>query len=683
MMVRCFLIGLIGLLFCGTSLALDLEDFHIGSSRPDASVFVEQVIEDGKVLVRVADPDNKAVLGLTAEDFSISQFGRPARIVSVESFAENVDVPRHIVLMLDNSGSMRQRNAVEPLLAAMDELLRIVRPIDQVYLVVFADDDTQTMGGRDLHVRLIKSNNAADLKNVVNQIFRGRLTNNTFLYEGMLAGLEIVNRLPADEPKFMVVFSDGEDLNSRYSRDDVMNTFKKLERFEAHTIDFMPGAAHDPFLKEFARQGGGEFWKATEASSLVPIFQGVASKLQSNYVVSYLFPFEGQLAVSPARLTIEEIKTFDASPLLGHIYFEPESADISNRYHRFSSQAETVTFIESDLRGTLDKYHHVLDIIGRRLRDNPEATITLVGCNADFGEEKGRTDLSQMRAVAVRTYLQYIWNIDPARMPVEARNLPAKPSTSRSEEGRADNRRVEIHSQYPALFDLVRSTYLGYRFDNSALVVRPLLNTTYGVADWQIRAVAGSDTLAELAGQGTPAEFYRLPLLFERPHYVGEAGSIKVHMDVKDGRDQKLSLVSEPVEVQFLQTSRQLAQRLDYRVQEKYALILFDFDSDRIEAQNRFIVDEIAARIRALPLAHVEIVGHTDNIGSEAYNLRLSERRAKAVYDLLRESGGADPAERIQYRGVGAVEPPYDNLTPEARAFNRTVIITLEYLTRE
>lgn len=683
MMLRCFLVGLIGLLLCGTSLALDVEDLHIGSTRPDTSVFLDRVIEDGKVLVRVADPDNKAVLGLTTEDFSISQFGRQARIVSVESFAENVDVPRHIVLMLDNSGSMRQRNAVEPLLSAMDELLKIVRPIDQVYLVVFDDDDTQLMGGRDLHVRLIKSNNAVDLKNVVNQIYRGRLTNNTFLYEGMLAGLEIVNRLPADEPKFMVVFSDGEDINSRYSRDEVMQTFKNLERFEAHTIDFMPGAAHDPFLKEFARQGGGQFWKATETTSLVPIFQAVASKLQSNYVITYLFPFEGQLAVSPARLTIEEIKTFDAAPLLGHIYFEPASGDISERYHRFNSQAETVTFDESDLRGTLDKYQYVLDIVGKRLRDNPEATITLVGCNADFAEEKGREDLSMMRAVAVRTYLQYIWNIDPARMSLEARNLPAKPSTSRSEEGRADNRRVEIHSDYPAMFDLVRSTYLGYRFDNSALVVRPLLNTTYGVADWRIRAVAGVDTLAEIAGQGSPAEFYRLPLLFERPHYVGETGSIKVHMDVKDGRDQNLSLVSEPVEVQFLQTSRQLAQRLDYRVQERYALILFDFDSDRIDAQNRFIVDEIAARIRELPLAHVEIVGHTDNIGSEAYNLRLSERRAKAVYDLLHESGGTATAERIQYRGVGAVDPPYDNLTPEARAFNRTVIITLEYMTRE
>jgi outer membrane protein OmpA-like peptidoglycan-associated protein/Mg-chelatase subunit ChlD len=671
------------LLLCGTSFAVEVEELLIESTKPETSVMLEQVIEDGKVLVRVTDPENKAVLGLTAEDFTVSQFGKQARIVSVESFAENIDVPRHIVLMLDNSGSMRQRNAVEPLLEAMDELLRIVRPIDQVYLVVFSDDDTQRMGGRDLHVRLIKSSHAADLKNVVNQIFRGRLTYNTFLYEGMLAGLEIVNRLPVDEPKFMVVFSDGEDLNSRYTRNDVMDTFQKLERFEAHTIDFMPGTGHDPFLKAFAEQGGGQFWKATEATSLVPIFQAVASKLQSNYVVHYLFPFEGRLAVSPASLTIEEIKTFDASPLLGHIYFEANSGDISQRYHRFSSQAETVTFNESDLRGTLDKYHHVLDIIGKRLRDNPDATITLVGCNADYGEEKGREDLSLMRAVAVRTYLQYIWSVDADRMAIQTRNLPEKPSTSRSEEGRADNRRVEIHSDHPAMFDLVRSTYLGYRFDNSALIVRPLLESTYGVADWHIRAASGTDVLAEISGEGTPADFYRLPLLFERPNVVGETGNIKVHMEVKDDRDQSLSLVSDPVEVHFLQTSRRLAQRLDYRVQERYALILFDFDSHSIDAQNRFVVDEIATRIRELPQAQVKITGHTDNIGSDAYNLRLSERRAKAVYDLLRESGGAAAAERIEYRGAGAIDPPYDNLTSEARAFNRTVIITLEYLARE
>ncbi|WP_442900406.1 OmpA family protein [Geoalkalibacter sp.] len=670
-------------LCCGQALALDAKDLLVESAREGAQVSLDRVIEDGKVLVRVADADNQPILGLTAADFSVSQFGRKARIVSVESFAENLDVPRHIVLMLDNSGSMQQRNAVEPLLSAMDELLKIVRPIDQVHLVVFVDGETQRIGGRDLHVRTFSSSDAEALRNFVHQVYRGRLTVNTFLFEGMLAALDIVGRMPADEPKFMVVFSDGEDLNSRYTRDDVSQSIQKLERFEAYAIDFMPGAATDPFLSSFASRGGGQIWKATEEAALVPIFQAVASKMQYNYVISYLFPTEGRLAVSPAALTIEEIKTIDASPLLGHIYFETGSSEIPARYQRFTNRLDTVTFDEQQLRGTLEKYYQVLNIFGKRLATNPDASVTLVGCNMDFGEEKGRQDLSAQRAEAVGAYLRDIWNIDPERIRLEARNLPEKPSTSRIEEGRADNRRVEIHSDHPAILDLVRSTYTNYRIDNSSLIVRPLIDSLYGLADWRIQVGAGGATLAEISGEGAPNDHYLLPLKLDRPQDVGAAGSIAVTLEARDRRDQQLSVAAEPVKVQFLQTSQRLAQQLDYRVQEKYALILFDFDRDTIDARNQGIVEQIAARIRALPQAAVEIVGHTDNIGSDAYNQKLSERRAKAVYDLLLAAAGGDPDKRIQYRGAGAQDPPYDNLSSEARAFNRTVAITLEYLARD
>nr|WP_305043262.1 OmpA family protein [Geoalkalibacter sp.] len=242
---------------------------------------------------------------------------------------------------------------------------------------------------------------------------------------------------------------------------------------------------------------------------------------------------------------------------------------------------------------------------------------------------------------------------------------------------------MEIHSDHPAILDLVRSTYLNYRIDNSSLIVRPLIDSLYGVADWRIQVSAGGTTLAEVAGEGAPNDHYLLPLKLDRPQDVGAAGSIAVSLEARDRRDQQLSVAAEPVKVQFLQTSRRLAQQLDYRVQEKYALILFDFDRDTIDARNQGIVEQIAARIRALPQAAVEIVGHTDNIGSDAYNQKLSERRAKAVYDLLLAAAGGDPDKRIQYRGAGAQDPPYDNLSSESRAFNRTVAITLEYLARD
>jgi outer membrane protein OmpA-like peptidoglycan-associated protein len=656
---------------------------QILSAKENAIISLDRVIDDGKVIITVADTDKKPILGLTGQDLSIAQHGRTAKILSVESFEQNLDVPRHMVLVLDNSASMKQRNAVEPLLAAMDEMLKIVRPIDQVHIVVFNDRETVQMGGRDLHVQLFKSSDPAELKNFVNKVYHDRLTVNTVLFEGMLAGLDLVSQMPAEEPKFMVVFSDGEDLNSSFKRDDVSAVARGLDDFDAYAVDYMPGAKLNPFLTSFAEDNGGQSWKATEETNLVPIFQAVASKLQYHYVVNYLFPTEGSLAVSPAQMTIEEIKTIDASPMLGHIYFDLGASELPERYVRLSGQGQTALFNEHQLRGTLEKYYQVLNLLGKRLSDNPGAMVTLVGCNANRGEEKGKQDLSRSRAEAVKAYLQYVWNIAPERVQVEARNLPEKPSTSRLDEGQADNRRTEIHTEDSAVLDLVRSTYVSNRVDTSSLTLKSIIDTAYGIARWSLSVTGGGVTLAELAGEGKPAAEMVVPLSFSDVKSIAAGGALDVTMVVEDRKGQKVTLNTPPVNIRYIQTKERLAQKLDYQVQEKYALILFDFDSAAINDRNGLIVSQIVSRIRELPHATVEIVGHSDNIGKENYNIKLSERRAQAVYDQLMEIYGEDTAERIHHKGVGPNDPLYDNLSPEARAFNRTVTITLEYTAAE
>ncbi len=69
------------------------------------------------------------------------------------------------------------------------------------------------------------------------------------------------------------------------------------------------------------------------------------------------------------------------------------------------------------------------------------------------------------------------------------------------------------------------------------------------------------------------------------------------------------------------------------------------------------------------PRLRLEIQGHTDNIGTIEYNQRLSERRAKAVYDALVERG-VDP-KRLRWRGFGMSQPVAPNDTEEGRALNR------------
>ncbi|MDH4321471.1 MAG: OmpA family protein, partial [Desulfobulbaceae bacterium] len=106
-------------------------------------------------------------------------------------------------------------------------------------------------------------------------------------------------------------------------------------------------------------------------------------------------------------------------------------------------------------------------------------------------------------------------------------------------------------------------------------------------------------------------------------------------MTVEDKKGQELALAAAPVQVNFIQTSKRLAEKQEFRVQEKYALILFDFDSDAIAGGNQAIVEGITGRIKELAKATTEVVGHTDTIGKESYNLKLSERRALSVYRQL------------------------------------------------
>ncbi|MDH5298705.1 MAG: OmpA family protein, partial [Desulfobulbaceae bacterium] len=396
------------------------------------------------------------------------------------------------------------------------------------------------------------------------------------------------------------------------------------------------------------------------------------------------FTTSGSLAVAPASLTIEEVKTIDASPMLGYVYFPEGSCEIPGHYVRLAAgTGETASFDEQRFRDTLEKYYQLLNIVGKRLTDHPEAMITLTGCNANIGPEKGNRKLAAARAAAVGDYLRAVWNVAPERIRTEARNLPEMPSTSRREEGRAENRRVEIRSDVATILAPIRSTYLATRIDAATLTLHPVVNAPHQTARWRVAVANGKGNLGELAGEGKPPTEIKVPLKTGNLVEMATGGDLTVRMTVEDNKGQELAMNAVPIRINFIQTSKRLAEKQHFRVQEKYALILFDFDSSTISAGNQEIVNTIVARIKELPEATTEIVGHTDNIGKENYNLKLSERRALAVYQLLTTDSGKEPGERIRHRGIGPYEPLFDNQSPEARAFNRTVTITLEYMQGE
>jgi OmpA-OmpF porin, OOP family len=103
--------------------------------------------------------------------------------------------------------------------------------------------------------------------------------------------------------------------------------------------------------------------------------------------------------------------------------------------------------------------------------------------------------------------------------------------------------------------------------------------------------------------------------------------------------------------------------------------VKFEFDSDRLTPEAREILNDVAETLKAYPNIDVELEGHTDAIGSDNYNLGLSERRANSVKAYL--EGRGIPARRMRPVGYGESQPIASNDTDEGREENRRVELTV------
>jgi len=108
-------------------------------------------------------------------------------------------------------------------------------------------------------------------------------------------------------------------------------------------------------------------------------------------------------------------------------------------------------------------------------------------------------------------------------------------------------------------------------------------------------------------------------------------------------------------------------------VKEKIVLrgINFDFDKSNIKPEFAPVLDEAAKILKDRADVKVVIEGHCDAIGTDAYNQKRSERRAKAVLDYL--VGKSVSAQRLETVGYGESKPMADNKTKEGRRMNRRV----------
>ncbi|MCX7677350.1 MAG: OmpA family protein [Alteraurantiacibacter sp.] len=109
--------------------------------------------------------------------------------------------------------------------------------------------------------------------------------------------------------------------------------------------------------------------------------------------------------------------------------------------------------------------------------------------------------------------------------------------------------------------------------------------------------------------------------------------------------------------------------------------VTFAVNSTVISPDMRRVLDDVAASLIRYPNSLIDVMGHTDSTGSDAYNLDLSRRRAEAVTNYL-VSRGVSRA-RIESIGYGEQYPIADNTTEEGRSRNRRVEIRITPVTEQ
>jgi outer membrane protein OmpA-like peptidoglycan-associated protein len=378
------------------------------------------------------------------------------------------------------------------------------------------------------------------------------------------------------------------------------------------------------------------------------------------------------------KLVVEQFRKSLTQPILPAVFFDENSFTPASRYRRLRA-ADRGTFKLADVggKGNLDAYRQILNVVGKRMEENPAAVLFLTGCNANVGPEAGNQKLSEQRAQAISDYLQDVWKIPAKRLIIQKRDLPENPSNSADATGAAENRRVEMSSNLPEIFAPLKTDQVA-RIPNPPTIRFGIeINAGAGLKQWALEASQFNDdesvTLKEFQGTNNnpPEVDWKLDL---EPNSVPSSGQdITVQLSMTDinNKTGDAPLVSIPVE-QINVQKKELDGKADIKIDVIDVVGFTGGATPQLDEVNTKTLNDLKATLK--PNASVFINAYTDNNGDAAQNKQLAQKRAEFVAKTL----GVTNAK------INAVGPTtiHDNSQPEGRMYNRLVRIEVQTPTK-
>jgi outer membrane protein OmpA-like peptidoglycan-associated protein len=307
--------------------------------------------------------------------------------------------------------------------------------------------------------------------------------------------------------------------------------------------------------------------------------------------------------------------------------------------------------------------------MGERMQKNPSYSVRLRG-TADPTTESSDCDLAQKRANAVKEYLIRVWGIADSRIAVQSGGAcaPDRPTRRLSEEGYAENRRVEIFSDN---LDLLASV-AKRRFNEARTVDPPRLQfdptgtSTRFVTDWELEATSGSQQLFAQSGKGLPS-------------VTMQDLSITVADKMRSGEPVNVRLKINGIRRSTASATTQLTVKKDTMNTEleRLTLTLFEVASDEISA---IAEEQIKTFVENVPTGSTVIVrGFADMLGNAEFNKKLSQKRADAVCETIKKYLRKKVDIQCNDITTDKFPPGIESYTtPEERFLSRTVQIEVK-----
>ncbi len=241
------------------------------TQQGDVFVFKKEV-DEVTLHATVVDDHNRLITNLTKGDFTVFEDGKAQKITSFRS----EDIPVAIGIVIDNSGSMREkRPAVN---AAAINLVQSSNPQDQVFVVNFNEE------------YFLDQDYTAKVPKLKDALERIESRGGTALYDAVVASSDHLKKSGALEKKVLLVVTDGEDNASRETLEQAVRRLEEKNGPTVYTIGLL-GEEHSKrarrALREMAEDTGGVAFFPKDLSEVQAITSQIAHDIRNQYTIQY------------------------------------------------------------------------------------------------------------------------------------------------------------------------------------------------------------------------------------------------------------------------------------------------------------------------------------------------------------------------------------------------------------